>query len=128
VTHPALQLALNGLCVTLVDMTHADYYVPEALRDRLGERLTKSLKLSGITVEEMAAFIEVHRNTVSNWLGNRGVPANTVILRLWAEKVNLPYEYLRDGIWPDGVTEPPVEVKKPARSRSASAKKTRQRS
>jgi DNA-binding transcriptional regulator YiaG len=69
----------------------------------LADRLAKSLRVSGISVGEMAAFLEVHRNTVSAWLNGRAHP-NPANMRLWAMKTELPYEWIRHGEWPGEVS------------------------
>ena len=63
------------------------------------DRMAKSLKQSGMSVQDAADYFGVHRNTVSGWLHERINP-DTRTLRLWAVMTNVPYEWLRDGIEP----------------------------
>lgn len=65
----------------------------------LADRLRKSLRESGVGVQEMADYLEVSRNTVSAWINGRTPPSGQSI-RLWALRTGLPYEWLRDGIEP----------------------------
>ena len=74
--------------------------MPDELGQTLGDRMKKSLRLAGISIEEMAEYLECHRNTISGWLGDRAKPM-AIILRLWADKTRVPVEWLRDGKWPD---------------------------
>lgn len=67
----------------------------------LPDRLAKSLRLSGRSVQDMATFLEVHRNTVGSWLSGRARP-NPATLKLWATETKVPYLWLRDGKLPDG--------------------------
>lgn len=48
----------------------------------------------------MAEFLEVHRNTISGWLGDRSKPM-PILLRIWATQTQVPIEWLRDGVWPE---------------------------
>jgi hypothetical protein len=66
----------------------------------LADRLKKSLKLAGVSVQGMADFLECNRNTPGNWL-NRRIKPHPSSLKLWAQKTSVPYEWLRDGNWPD---------------------------
>lgn len=61
----------------------------------LADRLNKSLRLSGISVQEMAQYLEVHRSTISTWLSGKNKPSPAT-LRLWAMRTNVPYQWLRD--------------------------------
>ena len=63
------------------------------------DRLAKSLKESGMSVQDAADYFDVHRNTVSGWLHGRINP-DTRTLRLWAVMTNVPYEWLKAGIDP----------------------------
>lgn len=86
--------------------------IPEVLGQTLGDRLEKSLKYAGMTQQDMAEFLEVHRNTISGYTTGktRMMPA---IMRLWAVQVDLPLEWLRTGVWPEDPTQPaPAPVKK----------------
>ena len=65
----------------------------------LADRLRKSLEHRGLKVEDMAEFLEVHPNTVHNWLGRRAKPQATAV-RVWAMRVDLPYEWVAHGIEP----------------------------
>jgi transcriptional regulator with XRE-family HTH domain len=65
------------------------------------DRLAKSLKESGMSVQDAADYFDVHRNTVSGWLHGRINP-DTRTLRLWAVMTNVPYEWLKAGIEPGG--------------------------
>ena len=59
----------------------------------LADRLRKSLEHAGVTSAEMASYLEVHRNTVSNWIyGHARPPASAV--KLWAMRCGVPYEWL----------------------------------
>lgn len=65
------------------------------------DRLAKSLKESGLSVQQMADYFDVHRNTVSGWLHGRITP-DTRTLRLWALRTAVPYEWIKDGTEPPG--------------------------
>lgn len=75
----------------------------------VADRLAKSLRHSKVTVNEMAAFMGVHRNTVSGWINGR-TPVNERTLKLWAERTGWPLEWLRTG------EEPPAPPPPPART------------
>lgn len=62
----------------------------------LADRLRKSLREADIGVQEMADYIEVGRNTVSNWINGRTRPPASA-LRLWSMRCGIPIEWLRDG-------------------------------
>jgi hypothetical protein len=70
------------------------------LQPDMADRLAKSLQVTGISVGDMAAYLEVNRNTVGAWINRRAQP-NPANLRLWAYKVKLPVEWLRSGHWPE---------------------------
>lgn len=82
---------------------------PDELQQSLGDRLSKSLKYANMSHQEMAEFLEVHRNSVGAWCTdrNRVMPA---ILRLWSQRVGLPLEWLREGTWPEDKAEPVKKV------------------
>ncbi len=65
----------------------------------LADRLAKSLQLSGLTVQGMADLLECNRNSVGGWLNRRNHPFPATLQR-WAEITGVPYEWLRDGVWP----------------------------
>lgn len=65
------------------------------------DRLHKSLRIAGMTSGQMAEYLGVHRNTVSNYLGGKSVDKRT--LMLWALRTGVPYEWLQSGkVAPDG--------------------------
>lgn len=65
----------------------------------LTDRLAKSLKESGMSVQKMADYLDVHRNTVSAWINGR-TPISTQSLRLWALRTGVPFIWIRDGLEP----------------------------
>lgn len=72
---------------------------PEDLEFDLPDRLHKSLRVSGVEVQEMAEFLDVSRATISNWTSGRIKPS-IMALRWWAEKTGVPYEWLKTGKYP----------------------------
>ena len=78
---------------------------PEELQQNICDRLNKSLKYAGMSHNEMAEFLEVHRNTVGGYCTGK-TEIRSVMLRLWAMRVGLPVEWLRDGAWPGSKPEP----------------------
>lgn len=65
----------------------------------LADRLRKSLRLSGVGVQEMADHLEVNRNTVGTWINGHHAPSASA-LRLWSLRCGVPYGWLRDGSVP----------------------------
>lgn len=65
----------------------------------LADRLAKTLRVVDMSATDMAEHLEVHRNTVGNWLRGQGSP-NGAYLRVWAMRVGAPYEWLRYGTNP----------------------------
>ncbi|SDU42128.1 helix-turn-helix domain-containing protein [Jiangella alkaliphila] len=63
------------------------------------DRMLKALRHAGIGPGEMAAYLEVSRNTVTNWTSGRTKPPATAV-RLWAMRCGVPYEWLAHGIHP----------------------------
>ncbi|MCV7175704.1 helix-turn-helix domain-containing protein [Mycolicibacterium sphagni] len=88
---------------------------PEDLQQSLGDRLEKSLNLSGYSIGDMAEYLEVHRNTVSGWINERTIPA-PIYIRTWADMTGVPVEWLKTGEWPQG------EAPKPRKTRRTQAK------
>lgn len=80
---------------------------PEELEQTQADRITKSLKYAGISHGEMAEFLEVHRNTVGGWCTGKS-KMMPVIMKMWAQKTGVPYEWLRYGNWP--AQEAPVKA------------------
>jgi transcriptional regulator with XRE-family HTH domain len=70
-----------------------------------GDRLAKSLRERGITVQQMADFLDVSRNTVGNYIHDkRKVPK--AVLRVWALRTGLPLVWLESGIVPEDGDDP----------------------
>jgi transcriptional regulator with XRE-family HTH domain len=62
----------------------------------LADRMRKSLRDADIGVQDMADYLEVSRNTVSNWINGHN-PPSAQTLRLWAMRCGVPLKWLRDG-------------------------------
>ena len=62
----------------------------------LADRMAKSLRTAGIGVQEMADYLDVHRNTVGGWLHGRIRP-DVRTLRLWALHTGVSYDWLCHG-------------------------------
>ena len=71
-------------------------YIPEWDQ---ADRMRKALRHAGVGVQELAAYLDVSRNTVGTWINGRVNP-DTRTLRLVALRCGVPYEWLRDGIEP----------------------------
>jgi transcriptional regulator with XRE-family HTH domain len=83
----------NALCMTT---QRSDLLVPQF---DLADRMRKALRVADIGVQEMADFLGVARNTVSTWINGKITPS-TQTIRLWANRCNGPYEWLRWGDFP----------------------------
>ena len=55
-----------------------------------------SLRHAGLGVQEMAAYLDVSRNAVSNWINDRVTPSKQT-MRLWALRCGVPLEWLETG-------------------------------
>lgn len=60
----------------------------------LVDRLRKSLRHAGLHLHEMADYLGVSRNSVSNWMNGNYRPSQPA-LKLWAMRTGVPYEWLR---------------------------------
>lgn len=58
-----------------------------------GDRLRKSLEVSGISSNDMAAHLHMSRTTVSNYLHGRTEPRVSIV-RDWAEYTGAPVGWL----------------------------------
>ena len=82
--------------------TQAEAAVPEW---DLADRMRKALRTSDTGVQEMADYLGVARNTVSNWINGRIQPS-TQTLRLWALRCGVPYSWLLG----EGVKTAPIRL------------------
>lgn len=70
----------------------------------LADRLRKSLRDSGLGVQEMADYLGVSRKTVGNWTNGHVTPGRPE-LRLWALRTGVPMDWLLDGTVPPFAAE-----------------------
>lgn len=61
--------------------------------------MAKSLRAAGISVQAMADYLGVARNTVGTWTGDKIKPGKQT-LRLWALRTGVPLEWLEAGNLP----------------------------
>jgi transcriptional regulator with XRE-family HTH domain len=59
----------------------------------LADRMRKSQRHAGMSVQAMSAYLGVAPNTVSTWINGKIIPG-TRTLRLWALRTGVPYEWL----------------------------------
>ncbi len=76
--------------------TTTSVMVPEFDR---ADRMRKALRVAGISVQDIAEYLGVARNTVSTWINGRIEPSIQTV-RLWALRTNVPYEWLQTGEHP----------------------------
>lgn len=62
----------------------------------LGDRMRRALRYADVSVQAMADYLEVSRNSVGNWLNGRAVPSGAVV-RLWALRTGVSHAWLKDG-------------------------------
>jgi transcriptional regulator with XRE-family HTH domain len=55
-----------------------------------------ALEAAGVSVEDMADTLGVHRNTVHNYMGGRTHPRK-LVLQAWAVRCGVPYTWLVTG-------------------------------
>ena len=60
------------------------------------DRLHKSLREADMSVNEMALYLGVHRNTVSAWLNGR-THISGPALRAWAHRTEVNFKWLETG-------------------------------
>ena len=87
----------------------AEHRDAQELEPDLADRLAKSLQVAGLSVADMADYMEVHRNSVGAWLNRRSQPRPANI-RLWALRTGVPYQWLRHGTWPEDQFEESGQV------------------
>jgi len=62
----------------------------------LADRMRKALRESGLSVQDMAGYLEVTMGTVSTWIIGSNTPT-TQTIRLWALRCGVPFEWLCHG-------------------------------
>jgi len=67
-----------------------------ALQWDLSDRLTKAIRYSGKSTQQMADELGVHRNTITNYTSGRKSPDRRTILA-WAVATGVPVEWLETG-------------------------------
>ena len=58
--------------------------------------MRKALEYAGVSTQEMADYLEVTRQSIGNWVGDRRVPSKATV-RLWALRCGVPLEWLETG-------------------------------
>lgn len=62
----------------------------------VADRMRKALRHADVGVQEIADYLGVNRNTVSNWINGRIEPSVQTV-RLWAMRCGVPYEWICHG-------------------------------
>jgi len=63
----------------------------------LADRLRKSLREADISVQEMAVFMGLSRQTIGNWINGHTTPPIHA-LRLWAMRCGVSFDWLRGDV------------------------------
>ena len=67
----------------------------------IADRVRRSLRVADVSVQDLAAYLEVSRNTVGAWINGRSIPRRRD-LRLIAMRTGFPLEWLETGVAPAG--------------------------
>lgn len=59
--------------------------------------MRKALRVSKVTVGEMAVYLDVDRKTIGNWLGGRSQPSRGNVIS-FALRTGVPFEWIELGI------------------------------
>jgi transcriptional regulator with XRE-family HTH domain len=62
----------------------------------LADRMRKSLRTAGVSVQDIASYLDVTPRSVGNWINGR-IDPSTQTLRLWALRCGVPYIWLMTG-------------------------------
>ena len=74
-------------------------------RFTMSDRMAKALAVAGIGTQEMADYLGVSRNTVTNYTSGRTEPKKQTV-RLWSLRTGTPIEWIETGEWPTDGTDP----------------------
>jgi len=74
-------------------------FTAEDLEPDIADRMRKSLRLSGVSVQDMAEYLEMTRNSVGRYINGHITPSGAIV-KLWALRTGVPYAWLRDGSIP----------------------------
>lgn len=89
----------------------------------LGDRMNKALKHAGLTHQEMAEHLGVNPSTMRTWTSGVTRP-RAGMLRQWALRSGVPYEWLISGVVSvSGNTPPPVDTEPTVTQASARRRK-----
>lgn len=83
----------------------------------LGDRLGIALKFANMKTQEMADYLDVSRNTITNYVSER-THADKRTLMLWAMRTGVDLEWLQTGHAPTAPPTPPGEEKPTAQPSS----------
>lgn len=78
----------------MVAMTTTETSIPEWT---LGWRLQRSLDYADVSVTEMGDYLGLSRSQLSRYLHDKGPAPRPGVLRSWALRCGVPYEWLRTG-------------------------------
>lgn len=84
---------------------------PDNLKETMGERLARTLRRERISHSEMAEHLGVHRNTVGGYCTGKSKPLR-VMLHAWANRVDVPVEWIITGVWPEQTDTATTPAKK----------------
>lgn len=77
-----------------------------------GDRLAKALDHAGMSVQDMADFLEVTRNTIGNYTAGR-TKINRATLLVWAERTGVDLRWLESGEAPNPPPTPGIRIVEP---------------
>lgn len=63
----------------------------------LRHRMALALEVAGITRDDIATELDVHRNTISNYLSGRTAPTRAVLIA-WHLRTGVPLAWLESGV------------------------------
>lgn len=88
-------------CTNLCKYSHMSEHLAETTIPRwdLADRLRKALREADMSVQDMADFLEISRNTVGSWINGHHRPRPSD-LKQWALRTGVSYHWLLHG---DGV-------------------------
>lgn len=68
----------------------------QALEFDKADRMRRALRVSGVSVQEMAEFLRVSRNTIGNWINGRAEPRPRDLID-FADKTGVPVSWIETG-------------------------------